>query len=35
MLVGDDPLALETVGLEMPLSGLYQGLDLPVGERAD
>jgi Uma2 family endonuclease len=35
VLVGDDALALETVGLEMPLSILYQGLALPVGERAE
>lgn len=35
VLVGDDPLTLGTVGLELPLCALYQGLDLPVGERAD
>jgi Uma2 family endonuclease len=35
VLVGDDPLVLETVGLELPLAVLYQGLDLPVGERVE
>ncbi|HYD68135.1 Uma2 family endonuclease [Azospirillum sp.] len=33
VLIGDETLRLDTVALEMPLSRLYQGLNLPVGDR--